>query len=247
MTTEDTGGRSYGAVVIGSKGGIGAALVTALARDPDVASVLALSRSGSAGADGKRLSGSIDLLDEASIAAAAAQARTMPALRLVIVATGFLHGDGDRPERSLRELGPAALTRNFAINAIGPALVMKHFLPLLPRQGRSVFAAFSARVGSISDNRLGGWYSYRASKAALNQLLRTASIELTRSHPEAVVLGLHPGTVATALSEPFLASYTANPVFTPEDAAARLLAVIGQAQPNWTGTVRDWQGLPVPP
>ena len=247
MTSDGDFEAAYDAVVVGATGGLGSALVAALARDPGVATVLALSRSGGAGNDGKRQTGRIDLLDEDSIAAAAARAKSLPALRLVIVATGFLHGAGDRPERSLRELDAAALGRSFAINTIGPAMVLKHFLPLLPRQGRSVFAALSARVGSISDNRLGGWYGYRASKAGLNQLLRTASIELARSHPEAIVLGLHPGTVATPLSEPFIASYTANPIFTPGEAAGRLLDVIARADAAWTGTVRDWQGLPVPP
>jgi NAD(P)-dependent dehydrogenase (short-subunit alcohol dehydrogenase family) len=237
----------YDAVVIGATGGLGSAFVAALTRDPGVATVLALSRSGGEGSDGKRQRGRIDLLDDDSIAAAATRAKALPTLRLVIVATGFLHGAGDRPERSFRDLDAPALSRSFAINTIGPAMVLKHFLPLLPRQGKSVFAALSARVGSISDNRLGGWYGYRAAKAGLNQLLRTASIELGRSHPEAIILGLHPGTVATPLSEPFIASYTANPVFTPEDAAGRLLDVIARADAAWTGTVRDWQGLPVPP
>ena len=146
----------------------------------------------------------LDLLEEASIAAAAAAvaARGLD-LRLVIDATGFLHGAGFAPERSLRQIDPVHMARSFAINAIGPALLMRFFLPLLPKQGRSVFATLSARVGSIGDNSLGGWYSYRSSKAALNQLVRTASIELRRSHPEAICVAIHPGTVATGLSAPF--------------------------------------------
>jgi len=246
MTTGPVFSAPYGVVVIGASGGIGTALVGALERDPAVAGILALSRSGAAGDAGKVRAGHIDLLDETSIASAAVEASALPTLRLVMVATGFLHGAGAMPERSFRELDAATLSRAFAINTLGPAMVMKHFLPLLPKQGRSVFAALSARVGSISDNRLGGWYGYRASKAGLNQLLRTASIELRRSHPQAVILGLHPGTVATRLSEPFTARYTANPVFTPEFAAGQLLDVIARAEPDWTGTVRDWQGVPVP-
>ena len=125
-------------------------------------------------------------------------------MRLVIDTTGFLHMDGFAPEKSWRDLDVVHMARACAVNAIGPALLMKQFLPLLPRQGRSVFATLSARVGSIGDNRLGGWYSYRASKAALNQLVRNAAIELGRRQPAALCVALHPGTVATRLSAPFV-------------------------------------------
>ena len=124
----------------------------------------------------------------------------------MIDATGFLHDNRQGPEKSWRQLDAVNLPRSFALNAIGPALIMKHVLPRLPRSGKAVFATLSARVGSIGDNRLGGWYSYRASKAALNQLVRTAAVELARRSPDALCIALHPGTVATALSTPFAAT-----------------------------------------
>ena len=195
-------------LVIGSSGGIGAALVAALSARGDN---VALSRSG----DG------LDVTDEASIA------RVMGALDgtfdLIVVASGALEIAGNRPEKSLRALDSVALAQQFAVNAIGPALVLKHSVRLMPRDRPARFAALSARVGSIGDNALGGWYSYRAAKAALNQLIHTAAIEVARSHPLAVVSVLHPGTVATG----FTKDYVANRVtVTPDQAAANLLAVL---------------------
>jgi len=170
------------------------------------------------------------------------RARGVPTL--VFDATGFLHGDGMEPEKSWRELDPAHLAHAFAINAIGPALLMKHFLPLLPRERRAVFATLSARVGSIGDNRLGGWYAYRASKAALNQLVRTAAVELRRGRPQAICVALHPGTVDTGLSAPFAKS--GLQVQAPAEAAARLLAVIERLGPGDSGEFLPHRGAPVP-
>ena len=219
------------AVVIGAQGGIGAALADALAAGGQP--VLRL---------GRTTTPRLDLLDEASIAAAAAVAG--PGLRLVIDATGFLHDDAFRPEKSLRQLDPAHLAHSFAINATGPALLMKHFLPLLSREGPAVFATLSARVGSISDNRLGGWHAYRAAKAALNQLMRTAAIELARTRPLAVCVALHPGTVDTGLSAPF--AKTGLDVQTPAQAAARLLEVIAGLAPGQTGGFFDHHEVAIP-
>ncbi len=221
------------AVVIGAAGGVGAALATALSEGGH--HVVGLGR-GSAPP--------LDLLDEASIAAAAAHVAGLGAPRLVIDATGFLHGGGYVPERSWRDLEPAHMAHAFAVNAIGPALLMKHFLPLLPRQGRSVFATLSARVGSIGDNRLGGWYAYRASKAALNQLVRTAAIELRRRASEAICVALHPGTVETKLSAPFARS--GLEVRPAAQAAAELLGVIAALTPADSGGFRDHKGAVVP-
>ena len=162
----------------------------------------------------------------------------------MIDATGFLHTDGFAPEKSWRDLDAIHMARAFAVNAIGPALLMKHFLPLLPRQGRSVFATLSARVGSIGDNQLGGWYSYRASKAALNQFVRTAAIELGRRQPAALCVALHPGTVATRLSAPF--AKAGLDVRTAEEAADRLIDVIERLAPASTGGFFDYRGAPVP-
>ena len=223
------------AVVVGAGGGIGAALLDRLRTEGAFARVIAL---------GRHTAPPIDLLDETSIAAAAAEIAAAGELRLVIDATGFLHDETRRPEKSWRELDPAALAHAFAVNAIGPALLMKHLLPLLPREGRAVFATLSARVGSIGDNRLGGWYGYRASKAALNQLLRTAAVELARKRPEALCVALHPGTVATGLSAPFAG--TGRDIQSPAAAAARLLAVLGALGPGQSGGFFDHHGKPVP-
>ena len=223
------------AVVFGAGGGIGGALVAALAGDRRFAAVIGLGR-GSAPR--------FDLLDEASIAEAVRAVAARGAIRLAIDATGFLHDEAQMPEKSLRELDAGRLARSFALNAIGPALLMKHLLPALPREGRAVFATLSARVGSIGDNRLGGWYGYRASKAALNQFVRTAAVELARRSPAAICVALHPGTVATGLSAPFAAA--GLDVQAPEVAAARLLAVIDRLTPAESGGFFDHRGEAVP-
>lgn len=219
------------AVIIGASGGIGAALATELERRGQRVRRL-----------GRRTLPALDLLDEASIAAAAAE--TGPGLRLVLDATGFLHDDRFQPEKSFRQLDPAHMAQSFALNATGPALLMKHFLPLLARDGRAVFATLSARVGSIKDNRLGGWTSYRAAKAALNQIMRTTAIELARTRPQAICVSLHPGTVDTALSAPFAkAGLEVQP---PERAAARLLDVLDGLTPAESGGFFDHHGRPIP-
>lgn len=213
------------ALVVGSSGGIGAALAAGLAARG--AGVTGLSRAR----DG------LDVTDEASVAAALGG--LAGPFDLVFVATGGLEIAGRGPEKTLKALDPQALAAQFTLNAIGPALVLKHALRLLPREGRSVFAALSARVGSIGDNRSGGWYGYRAAKAALNQLLHTAAIEIGRTHPQAVVVALHPGTVTTALTERYLGRHPAVP---PAEAAANLLAVIDGLTPAQSGGFFDWAG-----
>ena len=166
---------------------------------------------------------------------------------LVIVATGVLTlSDGTGPERTYKRLDGAAMSEVFALNTIGPALIAKHMLALLPRDRRSVFAALSARVGSISDNMLGGWHSYRASKSALNMLLKNFAIELGRTHDEAVIVGLHPGTVNTALSEPFQSGLQGGQLTEPADAAENLLRVVDRLRPAHSGKVFDWKGEEVP-
>ena len=224
------------AVVVGASGGIGAAMVAALAEEG--VAVRGFARSFE-GAD------RIDLLDEDSIAAAAASLSAPP--DLVFVATGLLH-DGDRgPEKSMAALDPAWLARQYAVNAIGPALVAKYFLPRMPKTGRCVFAALSARVGSISDNRLGGWYGYRAAKAALNQLIRTIAVEERRRNDRSIVVGLHPGTVATALSKPFQAGVRADQLFMPDRAAVQLLDVIDGLKAPDSGKLFGWDGAEIAP
>jgi len=251
------------AVVLGARGGIGRAWVEHLSASGRFDTVLALSRSAlhdavPVGADSPAGSGSkpatsrvieagIDLQDPASIAQAAALAGTLEPVREVIVASGLLHADdGLSPEKSMRALDAPSLQRLFTVNAIGPVLVARHFMPLMPREGRVVFAALSARVGSISDNRLGGWYGYRASKAALNQFIRTLAIEWSRTARESVCVGLHPGTVDTALSAPFQANVAAERLFTPQQAVASLDTVLASLTPAHSGQVFAWDGQPVP-
>jgi NAD(P)-dependent dehydrogenase (short-subunit alcohol dehydrogenase family) len=219
-------------VIIGVHGGIGRALFEALDGQAAFASVRGFSRTSTP---------PLDLMDETSIAGAARHVVEIgKPLRLVIDATGFLHGAEGAPEKSWRDLDPAAMAHAFAINATGPALVMKHFLPVLPRDGKAVFASLSARVGSIGDNRLGGWYSYRASKAALNQLVRTAAVEMKRRAPDAICTVLHPGTVDTRLSAPF--ARTGLDVQSPAQAANRLLAVIDSLDAYGSGGFYDHRG-----
>ena len=229
------------AVVLGAGGGIGAALVAGLRADPAYAEVIACAR----GADNADLR--FDLADEASIAALAGRIGASGPLDLVLVATGMLHEPGGaQPEKSLRAIDPMAMQRSFALNTIGPALMAKHFLPLLPRDRRAVFAALSARVGSIGDNQLGGWYSYRASKAALNMLLRCFAIELARTHPAAIAVALHPGTVASRLSEPFARGGPGRKIMTTAASAAHLLRVIDGLGPADSGHLFAWDGAKLP-
>ena len=160
----------------------------------------------------------------------------------IIVATGALHITTDRPEKSLSELTPEELAAAFMVNAIGPAMVLRHAPRLLRRDGLSTFAAISAKVGSIGDNRLGGWYSYRASKAALNQIIRTGAIELARSHRQSVCVALHPGTVDTR----FTGKYPAHKKVAPEVSAGNLLRVLEGLGPEDTGQFYNWDGTRLP-
>ncbi|HEX8470528.1 MAG TPA: SDR family NAD(P)-dependent oxidoreductase, partial [Brevundimonas sp.] len=187
----------------------------------------------------------LDLEDEETIIAATARIAEGPPLTLVFVATGVLH-DGEEPERSYRTLNAEHMLRDYRVNTVGPALVAKHFLPLMPKDQRAVFAALSARVGSIGDNRLGGWHSYRASKAALNMILKNLSIEMARSHPLAIVAGLHPGTVATDLSAPFQKGVAPGKLFDAAYSAERLLAVLDGLSPKDSGGVFAWDGSRIP-
>lgn len=180
------------AIILGASGGIGSAMLEAATASGQFAKVTGFSRPD------------FDITNEASILRAAdmVQAAGVPP-RLVFVATGYLHGTQGMPEKGLKQLDPALMAHNFQINAIGPALVMKHFLPLMAREGKAVFAVVSAKVASLGDNQLGGWHSYRASKTALNMYVKNAAIEMARTRSEMIVASLHPGTVETKLSQPF--------------------------------------------
>jgi NAD(P)-dependent dehydrogenase (short-subunit alcohol dehydrogenase family) len=230
------------ALVIGGRGGLGAALVAQLKLDARYAQVLSTSRHPD-GADEHLL----DYLNEASLAQCAEWVSVKCAvapLTTVIVATGYLHGESGQPERSASQLNADYLQRTMFINAIGPALTIKHFMPLLSRNEITRWAMISAKVGSIGDNALGGWYGYRASKAALNQIVKTASIEMTRRNKQSICVALHPGTVATALSEPF--SKAGLKVRTPEVASFELLSVVHSIEPTATGGFFDYLGASLP-
>jgi NAD(P)-dependent dehydrogenase (short-subunit alcohol dehydrogenase family) len=217
------------ALIIGASGGIGAAVADALAARG--VAVTRLSRSG----DG------LDVTDEASIATALG-ALDGP-FDLVFVATGKLDGAGHRPEKAIAEVTAEALVDQFRVNAAGPMLVLKHALALLPNDAPSVFAVLSARVGSIGDNRIGGWHSYRAAKAALNQLIHGAAIELSRTHKQACAVCLHPGTVETPFTAPYAGRHKTVPA--PE-AAANLLSVIDTLTPAHSGRFFDYAGAEIP-
>ena len=233
--------------VVGASGGIGAAVTALLSSDPRVRRLTAFARRPLGESTTTVQHRTIDILSESSIANAADAATDADGpLDLVFVATGLLHdGDRIRPERRMSELCPTNFAEVVSANATGPALLAKHFLPRLRRNHKSVFAVLSARVGSIEDNRLGGWASYRASKAALNMLMRTFAIEHARSHPLSVVLALHPGTVATPLSAPFSSRVPTDKLFSPQQSARYLLNVIDQNDATMTGRFVAWDGRPI--
>lgn len=231
------------AVVFGATGGIGAALVAQLEQSARYGAIHAGGRSLPTIKLPAALPFTFDLTDEASIALAAKAIGAAGPVDLAIVATGMLHTGGpDMPEKSWRSLDGAAMDRVFTVNTIGPALIAKHFLPLLRRDRRSVFAALSARVGSIADNRSGGWHSYRASKAALNMLIKNFAIELAPRHPQGIVVAIHPGTVDTALSRPFQRNVPPGRLLQPRQSAAHILSVIDSLSPADSGGLFAWSG-----
>jgi NAD(P)-dependent dehydrogenase (short-subunit alcohol dehydrogenase family) len=236
------------AVIIGASGGIGSAFVDALCADSGFTHIFALSRSGQEFDDKRVQSLFVDLEDETSIAnAALACARAGPC-HLLINAVGVLHGPlGLKPEKALKELDSSKMAKLFALNTIGPALVLKYFSPIMSRDGRAILATLSARVGSITDNQLGGWYTYRATKAALNQIIKTTAIELSTRRKHLICVGLHPGTVRSGMSEPFLANYRANEIFSPEFAVQSMLDVLAALEPEDTGGIYAWDGQEIAP
>ena len=217
------------ALVIGASGGIGAALASALGARGDAVTRLSRSEDG------------LDMTDPASITHHLGMIEGP--LDLAFVATGALEIGGAAPEKTLKALEPEAMVAQFMLNAVGPVLALRQLLPLLPRDRVARVGILSARVGSIGDNRLGGWYSYRASKAALNQLIRTAAVEVARTHPKAVVALLHPGTVATSFTAKYLGRH---PAIAPEVAAADLLRVLEGLGPADSGSFHDRAGKVVP-
>ncbi|WP_417594674.1 SDR family NAD(P)-dependent oxidoreductase [Parasphingorhabdus sp.] len=229
------------AVVIGASGGIGAAVADLLETGGEYEAVVRLSRSGDSPVP-------LDVTSEGSIDAAAKWLRDHHiAPSLVFVATGLLHDERNGPEKSLRQLDTAWLIKNYQVNAIGPTLIAKYLLPLMLRDGTIKFAALSARVGSISDNRLGGWYGYRSSKAALNMMIRNLSIEWSRKNQRSIIVALHPGTVDTDLSAPFQDNVPPQKLFGCGRAARQLLAVLDGLEPADSGKIFAWDGTEIKP
>lgn len=223
----------YRALVIGASGALGAAFVRQLENDPRCAKVLSVSRHSQPG---------LNLLREDFIESCAQSLSAQGPFHLVVDATGALTLNARGPEKRLHELDGAQLLDLLQLNSVGPALLLKHFTPLLATGQRVIWAKLSARVGSIEDNRKGGWYSYRAAKAALNMLLQTAAIEMARRRPLAVVAALQPGTVRSALSQPFVGDAAMD----PDDSAQRLLAVLDGLQPTGRAQFVDHLGQSIP-
>ena len=213
-------------LILGASGGIGSALA---ARLP--------------GAIGLSRRDGLDWRDASRAEHALQTVAVQGPFDLIFDATGALEVDGNGPEKALKSIDADAMAAQFAVNAIGPALILKHHDALMRRSGRTVFATLSARVGSIGDNGLGGWISYRAAKAALNQIVRTASIEIARRRPEAIIVALHPGTVATPLSDKFAGN---RETFSTDEAARRLLSVLDGLSPGESGGFFAHDGTPIP-
>jgi NAD(P)-dependent dehydrogenase (short-subunit alcohol dehydrogenase family) len=231
--------------VVGASGGIGKALVDEISQQQDN-QIFTFARNQFESDDSQIKFGYLNYEDEETIQKAAEFASTTGPLDAVIVTTGFLHNHEIKPEKSLAELSTDKLQHNMLINAIGPALVAKHFLPHLKKDKTSLFAVLSARVGSIEDNRLGGWYSYRATKAALNMLIKTSSIEIARKNKKAIIIGLHPGTVDTQLSSPFQSNVPKEKLFSPEYSAQCLLSVMEKLETKDSGKIFAWDGKQIP-
>jgi len=234
--------------IIGVSGAIGSALLEHYLANGKTTEIFAFSRTPIEHPDERVNAVSLDLTDQKSIEKAAARIFSQ-SLDLVIAATGMLHDKSEgqlQPEKTLKQLSAENMAEVFAVNTIGPALLLKYFLPLLKRDSKSVFVALSARVGSISDNRLGGWYSYRASKAALNMLIKTAAIEYNRLNKQAVIAGLHPGTVDSGLSKPFQARVQEGKLFSPKKSAAHLVSVLENLKKKDSGKCFAWDGQEIP-
>lgn len=228
---------NFKALVFGASGAIGGAFSAALSITPKCDEVITVSRSTQP---------RFDIEDERSIAALARDLTPLAPFHFIIDATGALHLNGAGPEKRLEDIQRETLLHAFSVNAVGPALLLKHFVPLLPMRSRCMFATLSARVGSISDNRKGGWYAYRASKAALNMLLQTTAIEVHRKRPDALLVALQPGTVRSRLSAPFLSGDREPSVMTPQESVALMLRAIDQLPTSRRATFIDYRGEPVP-
>ncbi len=230
-------------LIIGATGGLGAGFCELLETVPDINLVRVARHKSDA-----KVTHICDICDESAVASLAEALKNHPPFQLIINATGLLHDPALKiaPEKSLAQIDAEHMARVLQVNSIGPALICKYLLPLLATSGKAVMAHLSARVGSISDNHLGGWYSYRAAKAAQNMIVKTAALEVARRHKNKLVLGLHPGTVDTALSAPFQSAVAQQKLFTPLQSAGYLLAVLDKAEASHSGHVLAFDGQVVP-
>ncbi len=231
--------------IIGANGALGHAFIYAYAQQNHT--IYAFSRAPVQNPVDGVIYHMMDYLDETSIAHAVQHSTKAGMLDMVIVATGLLHMDTILPEKSIKHISAHNMQSLFMANTVVPSLLAKHFLPYLRRHSRAIFTALSARVGSISDNRLGGWYAYRTSKAGLNMMIKGLSIEMSRTHPQAIVVGLHPGTVDSNLSKPFQANVPMGKLFTPSQSAQYLISVLDGLNPIDTGRCFAWDGTEVYP
>ena len=232
--------------IIGASGAIGNAFVEHYSNDPSIKNVFAFSRKKQSYENKKIQSFELDIENQESIQDAAEKVKDNR-INHIIVATGILHSESFGPEKSIKDINHDSMTKVISVNTIGPSLVGRYFIPLLTKDTKSVLAYLSARVGSISDNKLGGWYSYRASKTALNQIIKNFSIELKRTNPNAIVLGLQPGTVDSNLSEPFKKNVAKGKLFTPEQSRELLSNVIEDATTNDSGNLLAYDGETISP
>jgi NAD(P)-dependent dehydrogenase (short-subunit alcohol dehydrogenase family) len=232
--------------IIGSSGAIGRAFLDAYIADKNISNIYSISRTEVKSNDRRIIHINIDVTDEVSVKAAASKIEDNRLDRL-IVATGVLHTKSFGPEKSIKDIKIENFVKIFSVNTFGPALIGKYFLPLMTKDQKSIVAFLSARVGSISENKLGGWYAYRASKSALNQIIKNFSIEAKRTNSSGIIIGLQPGTVKSKLSEPFQKNVKKGKLFLPEDSVDSLIKVIENVMQNDSGKIFDWEGEEIAP
>lgn len=244
---------SHTALVVGAGRGIGLAITQQLLEEPGIQRVYATYRQSDNAtalfeiADERLQTIRVDITIADDLQGLAANIRAnQEHPDFVICATGVLHEDAVQPEKSLNQCNQASFNRLFQVNSIGPLMLARALLPLMPKNRPAHFAALSAMVGSIGDNRLGGWYGYRASKAALNQFMKTLAVECRRSHPQLCITSIHPGTTDSALSRPFQANVKPGKLYTPTQSAERILQVVGSGQPEDSGRFVNWDGRLIP-
>ena len=232
------------AIIFGASGGIGSALLSNLRKNKQFSTIYAITRKPMNFEGDKISNQTCDLEDETSIQELVA---SLPTMDLAIIATGILAGDnGLMPEKNMQQINGDNLQKIFQINTVLPSLIAKHLLPRMTKDNKSIFAVLSARVGSITDNRQGGWYAYRTSKAALNMMMRNFSIEMARKNKQLVISMLQPGTVATTLAAPFSKNVPADHIFSPDYSANCLLTVLDSLTASDTGKFYDWAGKEIP-